>query len=147
MSTKVGAKTKGWIKDNVTGETKSFMFNPTTLEYSRGVTYADVDSPGIHYPGTQFVKGNARSFSVELYLYDRPYTGVMRDWSIFLGRMLTSETNVSWGDKIPHDLTFCYGRFVRRCVLEDLTIKNTLLDDKLNPIEATYTLQLRQVSP
>lgn len=147
MSTKVGAKTKGWIKDNKTGVTKSFQFNPTGLQYSRSVSYADVTSPGINYPGTQFVKGEARSFTVSLYMYDRPYTGMLKDWSIFLGRMLTSEENVSWGRKIPHDFTFCYGRWVRRCVLEKLDIDNTLYDSDLNPVEATYTLQIRQVSP
>lgn len=146
MSVRVSAKTKGWIKDNVTGVVKPFQFNPTILEYNREVSYVDVDSPGINYPGTQFVKGNARIFTVELYMRDRPYTGKAKEWSTFLGRMLTSETNVSTADKIPHDLTFCYGRFIRRCVLVGLNIKNTLFDDKLNPVEMYYTLQLRQVT-
>ena len=144
MSSKVGSKTKGWIKNNVTGEKMSFQFNPTNLEVARGVTYTDISAPGMPYPNTQFVKGNIRSFPVTLFFYDNPHSGVIKKHLNFLGSFLTPETNVSGYTK-PPDMTFCYGYFIRKCVLEDLNLIIERIDDNGEPIQATITLQLRQV--
>lgn len=145
MSTKVGAKTKGWIKDNVTGEIMNFQFNPTELNYPRTTKYADVSAPGMAYPGTQFVVGEAREFTVELYLYDRPTTGLMRKTSEFIGKLLMPEVNTINGRKKPDDFTLCIGYFVRQCVLVGLDIRVTLFDEDLQPVEAYYTLTIRQI--
>lgn len=136
--------TKGWIKNNNTGKKMSFQFNPTNLEFSRGVTYADISAPGMPYPNTQYVKGNARSFPVTLFFYDNPNTGVIKKHISFLGGFLTPETNVSGYTK-PPEMTFCYGYFIRRCVLEDLNIVIERMDEDGEPIQASITLQLRQV--
>lgn len=144
MSNRVSSKTKGWIKNNVTKEKMSFQFNPTNLEYSRGVSYTDISAPGMPYPNTQFVKGNIRSFPVTLFFYDNPQTGIIKKYIGFLGGFLTPETNVSGYTK-PPDMTFCYGYFIRKCVLEDLAINIERIDENGEPIQATMTLQLRQV--
>ncbi len=144
MSQRVGAKTKGWIKNNSTGVKKSFQFNPTGLQYSRGATYVDISAPGMAYPNTQFVKGNVRTFSVELFLYDNPCTGVIENHMKFLSDFLTPETNTQGYEK-PPEMTFCMGYFVRKCVLEDLDINIERFDENGKPIQARFTLQLRQV--
>ena len=144
MSTRVGAKTKGWIKNNVTGKKMSFQFNPTELSYSRGATYVDISAPGMAYPNTQFVKGNVRSFPVPLFFYDNPNTGLIKQYLNFIGGFLTPETNTKGYTK-PPDMTFCYGYFIRKCVLEDLDIQIERIDDDGEPIQASVTLQLRQV--
>lgn len=144
MSTRVSAKTKGWIKNNDTGEKMSFQFNPTNLAYSRGVSYADISAPGMAYPDTQFVKGEARSFPVTLFFYDNPNTGVIKKYMSFIGGFLTPETNSSGYTK-PPTMTFCFGYFIRKCVLEDLSINVELFDDNGEPTQATFILQLRQV--
>lgn len=136
--------TKGWMLNNVTGKKMSFQYNPTNFEYSRGVTYVDISAPGMAYPNTQFVRGNARSFSVPLFLYDNPCTGLINDYMLFIGAFLTPETNVK-GYTRPPDMTFCYGYFIRKCVLEDLNINIEQFDENGNAIQATFTLQLRQV--
>lgn len=147
MSTKVSAKTKGWVKNNETGEVRYFMFNPTDFEYSRAVSYNDISSPGMRYPGTQFCCGNAREFTIDLFLYDRPYTGkIDKDYMLFFGALLTSETNKSWDNKKPPSFTFCLGYFVRICVLTSLTIKIEMWDSDMNPVQARFTCQIRQVS-
>lgn len=144
MSTRVSAKTKGWIKNNDTGAKMSFQFNPTFLSYSRGASYADISAPGMAYPDTQFIKGNARSFPVTLFFYDNPNTGVIKKYMNFFGGFLTPETN-SKGYTRPPTMTFCFGYFIRKCVLEDLSINIELMDDKGEPTQAVMTLQLRQV--
>ena len=144
MSIQVSAKTKGWIKNNDTGEKMSFQFNPTTLSYSRGATYADISAPGIAYPDTQFVKGNVSSFPVTLFFYDNPNTGVIQKYLEFLGGFITPEENAS-DYTHPPTMTFCFGYFIRKCVLEDLSVDIELFDDNGEPTQAIVNLQLRQV--
>lgn len=144
MSQKVGAKTKGYIKNLKTGKTMKFQFNPENFEYSRGVTYSEIVSPGMSYPDTQFVHGNIRSFPVELFLYDKPHTRVINKFMSFIGGFLTPETNTPNYTK-PPEMLFCYGYFIRRCVLEDLNIKIEEYDEWGQPTMARFTLQLRQV--
>jgi len=144
MSTNVGAKTKGWIKNNDSGEKMSFQFNPTNLSYSRGASYVDISAPGMAYPDTQFVKGNVRSFPVPLFFYDNPNTGVIKKYLEFFEGFLTPETNTSDYTQ-PPTMTFCFGYFIRKCVLEDLNVLIELMDEDGEPIQATVTLQLRQV--
>lgn len=137
-------KTKGWIKNNVTGEKKSFLYNPTELNYSRGSTFADISSPGQAYPDTQFVKGEARVFPITLFFHDKPHSGKIKEYMNFIGRFLPPEVNKKNYTK-PPDMTFCMGFFVRKCVLNDLNISITELDKDMNPVQAEFTLTLRQV--
>lgn len=147
MSTRVGAKTKGYIKNNSTGEVLTFQFNPTSHSYSRSVTYADIASPGMQYPGTQFVRGNYRSFPVELFVYDRPFTGLITKYTNFIGALLTTERNSIYSKSKPPDFLFCYGTWIRRCVLESLDITLELSDSEGRPVQARFNMQIRQVSP
>lgn len=141
---KNGAKVKGYIKNNATGSVQSFMYNPTEFQYSRSVEYGDISAPGRPYPGTQYVKGDARSFSVTLFVYDNPSSGEIEKRINFLGRFLTPETPTS-GYVKPPDMTFCLGSFVRKCVMESLDINIQMWDAKMKPTQAEFTLQLRQV--
>ena len=134
---------KGWIKNNVTGVKKSFQYNPTELEYSRGASYSEISAPGMPYPNTQYTKGNLRSFPLPLFFFDNPCTGVIKDFMNFLGGFLPPEVNKEF--TVPPDMTLCYGYFIRKCVLEDLSIRIERTDATGEPIQATFTLQLRQV--
>ncbi len=144
MSQKVGAKTKGWIKNLETGKKKSFQFNPEAFGYSRSTTYSEIISPGMAYPNTQFVHGDARTFSVDLFFYDKPWTKVINDYMDFISEFLTPEENKA-GYKKPPEMTFCYGYFIKRCVLESLDIAIQEWDKNGHPVQAYFTLHLRQV--
>lgn len=139
-----GARTKGWIKNLNTGVLMKFQYNPENFQYSRGVTYAEIVSPGMSYPTTQFVHGNTRSFPVELFFFDKPCTGVINKYMNFIGSFLTPETN-SADYKKPPEMYFCYGYFIRRCVLENLDILIEEYDQNGQATQARFTLTLRQV--
>lgn len=144
MSSFVGAPTKGLTKNNVTGEVRQFMFNPTEFEYSRGVTYATVDSPGMSYPDSQFVKGNVREFNVTLFFYDRPYTGKYIECCNYYGAFLTPETNTPWYHK-PPEMTFVLGSWTRVVNMTELNIHIKMYDSQLNPVIFEFEMTLRQV--
>lgn len=139
-----GAKTKGYLKDKVTGEIKSFMFNPSELTFSRGATYSETSSPGLSYPLTQYVRGNIVTFNIPLYLYDKPYSGAILEWEKYLNNFVPPLINNSTYNK-PHSVTVCMGKFIRECVVESMEVHYTDFNASLNPTEATITLNLRQV--
>ena len=142
---------KGLIKNLSSGgnvEGKDYMFfqyNPENFEYSRGATYTEISAPGMSYPDAQFVRGNVRTFPVELFFIDKPHTGLINKYMNFIGKFLPPETNTK--DFVtPPEMLFVYGYFVRRCVLEDLNIKVEEFDvGSGEPTIARFTLQLRQV--
>lgn len=135
---------RGFIYNMETKVKTEFQYNPETLQYSRGVSYNDISAPGIPYPLTQFGQGNIRSFNVELFFYDKPYTQLINQKMIEIGKFLTPETNVK-GYKRPPIMMFVFGYFIRQCVLENLDILIEEFDYDGNPTMARFTLQLRQV--
>lgn len=135
---------RGYIKNNVTGVITNFQYNPEMLQYSRGVTYNEIISPGIQYPLQQYGYGNTRSFSVTLFFYDKPYTGLIIDKMKEIGRFLPPETNTK-GYTRPPSMTFVFGYFIRQCVLEDLDITIDEMDEQGNPTMAHFAMTLRQV--
>ena len=139
-----GAKTKGYIKNKVTGEIKSFMFNPSELEFERSATYSEISAPGLSYPITQYVRGNILTFSVPLYIYDRPYSGEVKVWEDFLNKFVPPTVNTSGYTK-PDEMLFVMGDFIRSCVVDSLTTHYTSFTGNLISNEATFTLNLRQV--
>ena len=145
MSSKVGARTKGYIKNLSTRTLMKFQYNPESFEYSRGATYVEITAPGMSYPTTQYVRGNSRSFPVELFLFDKPYTGVIDTQKNFFEGLLPPETNVVGYTK-PPEVLFVYGSFIKKCVLEDLNIKVEEYDKWGRPTIARFNLSLRQVS-
>lgn len=145
MSTRVGAPTKGLIKNNTTGAVERFQFNPSEMTYPRSVSYATIDAPGMAYPDTQFVKGEAREFPVTVMYFDKPYTGRYISMCNFYGAFLTPETN-TLGYTKPPEMTFVMGSFARTCVMLSLDIAIKEYDGNLNPVRFEMTFTLRQVS-
>ena len=140
-----GAKTKGWIKNNKTGRKMSFQFNPTEFAYSRGATYNEIIAPGMPYPLTQYGHGNAREFSVTLFMYDNPCSGKISNAEHFLEDFLPDEGNGRKNFKKPIDLTICVGKFVKKCVLTDLGMNIQRIDTNGYAIQAEISLSLRQI--
>lgn len=139
-----GAKTKGYIKNTSNGSIKHFMFNPEVLQYTRSATYSEVASPGLSYPLTQYVRGNSIAFQIPLYIYDRAYTGAVKEWEAFLSAFLPPEVNnITY--KKPDMLTLVMGSFIKNCVLESLDINYSDFNSDLEPTEATLTLSLKVV--
>ena len=145
MSSTVGARVKGYIKDLDSSRLMKFQYNPETFEYSRGATYVELVAPGMSYPSTQYVHGNSRSFSVELFLYDKPSTGVIEEQKSFIEGLLPPEENDSNYSR-PPTILFVYGNFLKKCVVEEFGVKIEEYDVWGNPTMARFTLTLRQVS-
>ena len=142
-----GAKNKGYIQNQVTLEKKAFMYNPPEVSFSNSASYSEISAPGMVYPLFQFVKGNSMSFSCPLYFYDKPRTGIIKEWESFLNKFLPPDhayNNYKNFTKPPH-LLIAMGGLVKICVLESLDVRYTEFDVLLQPTEATFTLNLRRI--
>lgn len=144
MSSKVGASVKGYIKNLTTNKTMKFQFNPESFEHSRGATYSEIVAPGMPYPLTQYAHGNARVFSIELFMFDKPSTGLIKKNTTFLEALLPPEDSPKSFEK-PPEMLFAYCDFIKKCVLESLSVKHEEYDKSGNPTMTRFTLSLRQV--
>lgn len=138
------AKTRCYIIRNDNNKKMTFQFNPTSIPYSRGVNYSTIDSPGMSYPLTQYVGGQVREFSFEVFYYDRPYSGKINNARKFLENLLPPEKNKKSFTK-PPTFTLAYGYFVRTLVLTNLSIEDEWLDKNGQPLMTRFTLTVRQV--
>ena len=138
------AKTKCYIIRNDNNNKMTFQFNPTSIPYSRGANYSTIESPGMSYPLTQYVGGQVREFSFEVFYYDRPYSGKINKARKFLEGLLPPENNIKSFTK-PPTFTLAYGYFVRTLVLTNLSVEDEWLDENGQPLMTRFTLTVRQV--
>ena len=138
------AKTRCYIIRNSDDKKLTFQFNPETVPYGRGANYSTIESPGMSYPLTQYCGGKVREFSVEVFMYDKPYSGKINTARKFFEALMPPEYNKS-SFKKPPTFTFAYGYFVKVCVLKKLKVNDEWLDSYGRPIMTRFTLTLRQV--
>lgn len=140
------AKTRCYIlKDGDKEDDKFvFQFNPEQIPYSRGVNYSSIESPGMSYPLTQYVGGQVREFSFEVFYYDNPHTGKIKKARKFLEGLLPPEKNKKKFSK-PPAFTLAYGYFVKRYVLTNLSVNDEWLNKDGQPLMTRFTLTVRQV--
>lgn len=135
---------KAYIINNSSGSRLRFQYNPTKIPYSRGVNFSEIKSPGMSYPLTQYVNGEAREFTFELFMYDDPCTGKIDRARKFLERLMPPEKNRS-GFRKPPTFTIAYGYFVKSCVLKKLEVDDDRLDSYGRPVVTTFKITARQV--
>ena len=138
------AKTRCYIIRNDNDKKMTFQFNPESLPYGRGANYSTIESPGMSYPLTQYVGGQVREFSFEVFYYDRPYSGKIDTARKFLEGLLPPEMNTKSFTK-PPTFTLAYGYFVRTYVLTYLEVNDEWLNEDGLPIMTRFTLTVRQV--
>ena len=138
------AKTRCYIIRNDDNTKLTFQFNPESVPYSRGANYTTIESPGMSYPLTQYVGGQVREFSFEVFYYDKPYSGKINTARKFLEDLLPPEKNKKSFTK-PPTFTFAYGYFVRTLVLTNLDVHDEWLDENGQPLMTRFTLTVRQV--
>lgn len=129
------------------GRRFTFQYNPTAIPYSRTAKYTSIESAGMSYPLTQYVGGDVREFTFDVFYYDNDdgYSGgKINRARKFLESLLPPERNVS-GFKKPPVFELAYGYFVRKCVMVKLDVEDTWLDSNGQPIMTTFTLTVRQV--
>lgn len=135
-----GAKTKGYLKDLKTGGIKKFIYNPNSFSTSRGAEYMEISSPGSSYPQFQYVRGEAKSVNLDLFLRSNNSWEV-QSYVDFLNSLLPSEDSNSRFKK-PNPVLFSFGSFVEKCIVLEVGVDYEDFDSSLNPTQAVAKLKL-----
>lgn len=138
------AKTKCYFINNDTGKHLECQFNPESMPYSRSANFTEISSPGMAYPLVQFTGGNVRDVPLKLFYYD-PSGKIIKAARKFFNDLLPPEKNTKKFRK-PPSFTFAYGYFVKKYVLTELEVDDTMLNSDGVPTMTTFTLNMKQIS-
>lgn len=129
---------KGYIKNNNTNVVKNFMYNPSDFSDDIGVTFGELSSPGSSYPLFQYISGDARTISVNVYLNGK--ASDVADFKNFMEDFLPQSARGRFNK--PPVMTFAMGSYVKKCILSKYSRNFTKFDSNLEPTEMTLSLTL-----
>jgi nucleoid-associated protein YgaU len=133
------AKAKLW---NVSVQNPTFtevMFNPTDYGIDRGANYAELDVPGLKTPILQFVRGEAQTLSIALFLDGSDARKPVKDALKALRQFVCIDGELH----SPPVCLFEWGDVRFQGVVTSLKEKFSLFDPSGNVIRATVTLSLK----
>lgn len=148
MSLKRSAKTKGYIKNIETGETKKFQFNPTTFSYTQGAMFNQTNSPLSPYPLITYAYGNSSVIPITLNMFGAESLNEIEDFIRFVESFLPQRSTASFKERTPKPklMLFCYGTFIKKCVLQDFTYTHNRYSEAGVPIETVLMFNILEVS-
>ncbi|MDQ1354979.1 MAG: hypothetical protein QG657_5288 [Acidobacteriota bacterium] len=132
------------------------MFNPEQLTVEKANHYATVNIPGLSTPIFQFVRGEARTVTMDLFFdtYEegldvRIFTDRITGWDA--GSMFSKLPDIAKGlMDIDSDLhappicLFIWGAFIFQCFIERATKRFTMFLPLGIPVRATVTVTLKE---
>lgn len=133
-----------------------FLFNPKELSVEKSNQFAEVNIPGLPSPIYQFVRGNARSVTLDLFFdtYEqgtdvRLFTDRITGWDA--GSMFSKLPGIAKGlMDIDSDLhappvcLFIWGAFIFQCIIERVTKRFTMFLPEGIPVRATLNITLKE---
>lgn len=134
------------------------LFNPKELNIEKSNQFAEMNIPGLPSPLFQFVRGNARTVTMDLF-FDTYENMENRDVRIFTDR-ITGWDGGSMLSKLPNgakglmdidsDLhappvcLFIWGTFVFQCIIERVSKRFTMFLPEGIPVRATLNVTLKE---
>jgi hypothetical protein len=133
-----------------------FLFNPKELSVEKSNQFAEVNIPGLPSPILQFVRGNARSVTMDLFFdtYEqgtdvRTFTDQITGWDA--GSMFSRLPGAAKGlMDIDSDLhappicLFIWGAFIFQCIIERVSKRFTMFLPEGIPVRATLSVTLKE---
>jgi Contractile injection system tube protein/LysM domain len=129
------------IINTETGERIAVMYNPEEYRVEQGNTFAEIGIPGLESPPLQYVRGRARSLSMDL-LFDTNAQGGT-DVRGHVGRVLAL-LRKSQRTQAPPVLRFVMGSFDMTCVLVDAAQRYTMFRADGTPIRAILSTRFQE---
>jgi hypothetical protein len=124
-----GQITKGKLGDI------TFQLNPTQITDDDGSIWAEINSPGMDSPITQFSYGKAKTYTFELYMNNKHINPV--DIPAILDKLNTYR-------KARTPLMFAYMGRAEKVVIVDCPINILSMKGNLTPTEVTIPITLKK---
>jgi len=131
---------KATIINTMTGERIPVMYNPEHYALDQGNTFAEVGIPGLPTPPVQYVRGKARTLSMEL-LFDAYERG--QDVRVYSGPVVAL-LDQDPSTHAPPVLLFTMGQFSFQCVLVDAAQRYTMFMRDGTPVRATLNVRFQE---
>jgi nucleoid-associated protein YgaU len=132
--------TKALIINTTTGASFPVMYNPEELKLEQGNTFAEVGIPGLNTPPVQYVRGKARTLTMELF-FDTYETGEdVRTYTAQIVRLLDKLPQL----QAPPILLFSMGRFQFQCVLVDAGQRFTMFLRDGTPVRSILSVRFQE---
>jgi hypothetical protein len=140
VSTTSNELAKATILNTFTGESLRVMYNPEELKLEQGNTFAEVGIPGLGTPPVQYVRGKARTLSMELF-FDTYETGEdVRTRTAPVVQLLDKDAR----ELAPPVLLFSLGRLQFQCVLVDAGQRFTMFLSDGTPVRSTLSVRFQE---
>jgi hypothetical protein len=132
--------TRTVIVNTDTNEKIGVMYNPDEFSLDEGANFAEVGIPGRQSSPLQYVRGRARTLSMELF-FDTYESG--EDVRQHSGRVVALlEPNPRTG--APPVLVFTMGTFAFKCVLAEVGQRYTMFLPSGTPVRATLSVRFQE---
>ena len=133
------AKAKLWNVSVDPPVATEVMFNPTDYGIDRGANYAELDAPGLKMPILQFVRGEAQTLTLSLFLDGSDARKPVKDALKALRQFISINGDLH----TPPVCLFVWGDVRFQGVATSLKEKFSLFDSDGNVVRATVTLSLK----
>jgi len=133
------AKAKLWNVSVNPPVATEVMFNPGDYGIDRGASYAELDVPGLKTPILQFVRGEAQTLSLSLFLDGSDARKPVRNALVALRKFISINGELH----TPPVCLFVWGDVRFQGVVTSLKEKFSLFDNDGNVVRATVTLALK----
>jgi len=133
------AKAKLWNVSVNPPVATEVMFNPTDYGIDRGANYAELDVPGLKTPILQFVRGEAQTLSLSLFLDGSDARRPVKEALTALRKFISIDGELH----TPPVCLFEWGDVRFQGVATSLKEKFSLFDSDGNVVRATVTLTLK----
>jgi len=130
------------------------LFNPKELNVEKSNQFAEVNIPGLSSPIFQFVRGNARSVTLELFFdtYElgtdvRLYTDLITGWdagSMFSNLPGKGLMDIDSDLHAPPVCLFIWGAFMFQCIIDRVSKRFTMFLPAGIPVRATLSVTLKE---
>jgi hypothetical protein len=116
------------------------LFNPTRYGLDKGNVVAEVGIPGLSAPILQYVHGNSRTLTMELFFDTYEAGEDVREHTDAVYGLLGIEA----ATHVPPICRFVWGDFIFPCVVERVNGSFTLFLADGTPVRATLTVTLKE---
>lgn len=132
------------------------LFNPKELSVEKSNHFAEITIPGLSSSVLQFVRGNSRIITLELFFdtYEerkdvREYTDLITGWDagVIQSKLKQSKKGLMDIDSELHAPPVClfiWGNFVFQCIIERVTKRFTMFLPEGIPVRATLNVTLKE---
>jgi hypothetical protein len=131
---------KAVILNTITGDRIPVMYNPEEFKLEQGNNFAEIGIPGLDAPPVQYVRGKARSLSMELFFDTYESNEDVRAYTGRIAGLLAKSPRT----KAPPVLLFSMGQFNFECVLVEAGQRFTMFLRDGTPVRSTLSVRFQE---